>query len=464
MASNQSDVNICDICKKNFKSRAILLKHIRNIHDNNIKYDCMQCGRSYATKHGLHYHQSTSCTGKRKQPNENVRAIRRRYESNCSICRRSFLGFLQLRQHLASDHGMESIEVLRMHLPNEIQENQGAMECVEDNVHLIMRPNVNGQLLSQHNFFNFGHLSAENIDNQITEIVSTLDNAAKINFAIGFIMQDISSGKYYYFYAEKNNYILDEQFLLSKPGDVLDLKKLISQLDVIELMCKDRPNSKYRLVHITNIMYDVHSLDYRFGDNTTELPDYLIAKKSITSLTKSANGTDIYRDKLCAFRALSCHQLSRSNNIETRTKENFARWSVKFGTSLRAFTGISMRELPLLEELFQLNILAYSLEENNVAKLVYASTCTYTETVHINVFEDHISYINNFPAYARKFECITCSELFNTSPLLVRHRRTCEKSTSVYPGGYYYGKRNIYDELEEYGICVPKAQRYYQYY
>ena len=134
------------------------------------------------------------------------------------------MGFIQLRHHLASDHGMESIDVLRMHLTNELQENPSGMGCVEDNVHLIMRPNVNGQLSSQHNFFNFGHLSVEDIENQITEIVSTLDNAAQFVFSIGFIMLVVSiSGEYYYFYAEENNTILDEQFLLSKSGDVLEV-------------------------------------------------------------------------------------------------------------------------------------------------------------------------------------------------------------------------------------------------
>ena len=49
-------------------------------------------------------------------------------------------------------------------------------------------------LFSWHNFFNF--VDVEDIENQVTEIVSTLDNAAKIDFALGFIMQDILSGKY----------------------------------------------------------------------------------------------------------------------------------------------------------------------------------------------------------------------------------------------------------------------------
>ena len=54
------------------------------------------------------------------------------------------MGFIQLRHHLASDHGMESIEVLRMHLTNEVHENPSGMVCDEDNVDLIMHPNVNG--------------------------------------------------------------------------------------------------------------------------------------------------------------------------------------------------------------------------------------------------------------------------------------------------------------------------------
>ena len=40
------------------------------------------------------------------------------------------MGFIQLRHHLASDHGMESIEVFRKHLTNEVQENPSGVHGV----------------------------------------------------------------------------------------------------------------------------------------------------------------------------------------------------------------------------------------------------------------------------------------------------------------------------------------------
>lgn len=53
----------------------------------------------------------------------------------------------------------------------------------------------------------------------------------------------------------------------------------------------------------------------------------------------------------------------------------------------------------------------YSLGENGNAKSVYKSRRRYDETMYVNMYEQHMSYIRDFKLYAKKYECDTCEKL-----------------------------------------------------
>ena len=73
----------------------------------------------------------------------------------------------------------------------------------------------------------------ECMDAYIDKVVKELKNAAKVNVSFGFIMQNIDTGEYRYFYGDKNNYVLDNMFQLSTAEDVKKFKK-IKELDIVE--------------------------------------------------------------------------------------------------------------------------------------------------------------------------------------------------------------------------------------
>ena len=83
--------------------------------------------------------------------------------------------------------------------------------------------------------------------------------------------------------------------------------------------------------------------------------------------------------------------------------------------------------------------------------------------MHINIYNDHIFYINNFPAFAKKFECSHCSKLFNRRNNLHRHESTSTKSRYIYPGGFYSLHKTVFEELEDFGLHVASEHRSYPY-
>jgi hypothetical protein len=61
---------------------------------------------------------------------------------------------------------------------------------------------------------------------------------------------------------------------------------------------------------------------------------------------------------------------------------------------------------------FSINVNVYNLRDDGVALTVYESRCHHDDTMHVNQFDHHLSYISNLPAYTQKYQCGTCDRHF----------------------------------------------------
>ena len=63
-------------------------------------------------------------------------------------------------------------------------------------------------------------------------------------------------------------------------------------------------------------------------------------------------------------------------------------------------------DFPYLEELFKININVYNMQEDAPVIKIYTSCKSHgDDTLYLNDFDGHLSYIKNFPSYAKKFKC-----------------------------------------------------------
>ena len=84
--------------------------------------------------------------------------------------------------------------------------------------------------------------------------------------------------------------------------------------------------------------------------------------------------------------------------------------------------------------------------------------------MHLNLFQNHFSYIKNFSTFAVRYKCQLCDRIFNRSDNLQRHVMTCSNDVKeVYVGGKYKPKETIFQLLEKEGYVVPKEDRYYKF-
>ena len=123
--------------------------------------------------------------------------------------------------------------------------------------------------------------------------------------------------------------------------------------------------------------------------------------------------------------------------------------------------------MPDLEKFFRVNINICSMQPDKTVNPVYKSRELYKtnnkpDTMILNLYYNHLSYVTRFHTYAKKIECLMCGRLFSRLSDLKAHDRICNKMTTLkFPGGFYSPPKTIFEKLSEIGITVDKALQHY---
>ena len=464
----------CEECQKSFKDRKNMLQHVRQTHLKTTQVSCIQCSRIFTRKPDLLRHlktckghlPSTSTSGvvKRKLPSpaKNSKKIKINQPTThhviCAICRTGFTSKKLRDDHVTTTHVVSPIDVYNQYIPSFVSNDGEIMQCIENAIHLIMKPHNFDTDTKQLNFFRFADLTFEDIADQLAEVFRLHDEAFKLNISFGFIMTHIETGENQYFYPARNQTLLDKPFRISQSSDINTLLQNIKNKDILEHVHQQRPDTKWKLTHITNVLYISYNLRHVIGSDVL-LPNYLIKKKSLTCFVNNRHGKP-YNDNLCMFRALMFHK-HKSYMIERAVELAYLQWSSDIPK--KDFTGVNIDEIPRFEEIFDVNVNIYSLGEDDKATVVYKSSGLYDDTLYLDKYLNHVSYINNFKGYANKFSCRKCKRFFDRADNCNRHELTCDDSARMkYPGGFYSSKKNVFEQLMELGINVTEQDRYYK--
>ena len=85
--------------------------------------------------------------------------------------------------------------------------------------------------------------------------------------------------------------------------------------------------------------------------------------------------------------------------------------------------------------------------------------------MHLNLYENHFSYISKFKSFAKKYQCPNCSRMVSQSTHLHRHINKCQLEVEeVFKGGKYRTKKTVFEHLDSIGIYIPEDDRYDPYF
>ena len=326
--------------------------------DRNVKVTYGDCGTSVTKKH-LSRHKS-SCSGGTlfcaKCPNFSTKSrddlnyhIAKKHSVprpsityKCKLCHTEFTGFYALRQHKTTQHGT--------------QIGFGARNiAVEDIVVDVDDQSLREELQScrlflgdaeiqkgRHSVFNFAvnNLTAQVIEEKLDCVLDKLNCVAKLNLALGFILQNIEDGKFIYFYAHENNTLLEQSKLVSNKDDMAKMKEILKKTDVIESCTKEKTNTKWRFFKLTNLTIFAALLrDIPMGCKDAVLPESLLRNPSINCLTYEQNTKEHTR----TIFASSEHLLSTCMEMRD-SREKHQSYSISFLLTVQILTLQNLKE------------------------------------------------------------------------------------------------------------------------
>ena len=313
-------------------------------------------------------------------------------------------------------------------------------------------------------YFNFPTHDLQGDTNEVGKYLEQVFLLEKhsLHYAIslGFIYHDIETDKFTYFVPYS---VMKEGKIYSRSG----LEKAtfnLGQHDLAETLRNARPNTKSKCRYITNVVIRVSRMEFPLGGNC-QLPSWLKKLKCVWCLDNSSKNGSPYNDNLCFFRNLAAMQLKKKRNIEKLTEELFDQWCKYSSNSGEKFPGVGKQEFTYLEECFDIQINVFERQLDGSVRPYFFSSRKTGQRLDMNIFQTHLSLIVDFAQYAKKYKCPRCERHFkHISDLKVHLKGNCSNMTSFcYPGGLFHHKKDLFEELADYGIVTESDDKFSNY-
>ena len=426
----------CATCGRAFTRRFTLQRHASGCRPK--PFTCDVCHSGFTRKWDLDQHKRTVQCGGPPQPGPAPK-------------RRRIVASLNEDPVLAPPVEHAANDELSSAIRDAVRENWGSVRT-----HVVSGPvqtRYNHRLTS---------LDTRDLHDQLFLLFEEQTIAFKVNVSFGFILKQKATNRLRYYHSSNNccGRYLEEPSLITNRDDFDRFLARIQESDILQWAVAQRPNSDWVCEHVTNATFFLNRIvDHPIGCVGINLPDYVKNNKAIFGLEKDCYRKTTYNDNLCLFRCLALH-LGR---------EAAALYAEYTDTPVRHFAGVTLDELDKVETTFKTNVFVYKLVEiadgKTTAELVRRSMGHYTETMYLNLYEAHFSYIKDIRMYSHSYKCSKCEQALWKSPYhLHRHERTCTEGIKrVYKGGVYRPPSSIFERLDDEGIIVEDVLRYYPY-
>ena len=461
--------HMCTVCNVNF-SRSDKLKRHQETKHGDASYICLQCGKSFNRDDNRKRHQRTCqsshfkcprCHGLKQNIQDLTAHMKRCPVPSCEECQQEFVELDQLKQHQKTHtkkrkapasftptkrkkkgeffcrvcmqsfatrpelflHKVSHMEDQRAYLPV-----QPHFDFEDERMNSLLRGNAD-LIFRHHRFipvsadYNFPLTMVLNQDGRIREVhhaldlVSNLNNTEsfKLNVSMGFILMHRETEEYRFFAPHNNNAFFKKPIRIDRPSSWREVYSQMDEESLTAYVTQHRENTKWIPLMVTNV--DIQLFDLGVSMGAGELPQFIKTHHCIIGLDKDRMGK-LYKDNLCGIRCLAFHLNFKETGdgyggLGARTKELKQQWRQG---------GLDLLRVPEFEDAFNISVDIYSLCEDGSVIPRYLSQGLHQDNMVLNLWDSHLSYVTNIPAYLQKYRCDSCERHFNHLSHWKRHR------------------------------------------
>ncbi|XP_048244540.1 uncharacterized protein LOC124126724 isoform X2 [Haliotis rufescens] len=269
----------------------------------------------------------------------------------------------------------------------------GLQEAYDLNAPFILAPDHHGDVLSTFNVPVTNVISIGELMERARDIYQTLDYSFRMNLAFGVILRHVETGRYRYFHPYVNDAVFSSPIYVTERKGLERLRQAVESLDLRSHVLKQRPDTKWKPVLITNVQFYLYRTNFPLGHPPSPLPAYIKNHKAIFSLDRNERG-QLYEDHLCAFRCLALHRNpSARRSLEKPARALYYQWVVysrgKLFPSLdnvrpEEYTGLDPDHFSHFESCFGVNQSVYTLNEIGIAQPLYKSRGRFNDDIFLN--------------------------------------------------------------------------------
>ena len=452
--------------------------------DRNLPVKCTKCEKMAVKKHMARHKQSCdsgtlSCpkcpnffTKKKEDLNYHLAKHHAPKDVKLStVCLEEFPSFYSLQQHKRRKHGTstkvgtKSSEKLKEVLESEEldQNNEQLQQELSACQHFFDDTEMEN---GRHRVFNFklSKLDPNEINEKLKEVFEKLNFGAKVNLALGFILRNVDTNEYRYFYAHENNTFFEKSHLLCSKGDLVSLQDRVEKMDLVETCAQERENTKWRFALTTNVTIFCALLkNIPMGCIDAVLPEQLLRRPDVNCLVSNGYG-ETYKDYLCLFRAIAVH-LYGSSELETNAANLYSAFLHESGHDAINFRGVSIDHLVFVENAIKHNIFVYDIdiEEGKFVGELARSVEMYEKNINLLRYNNHICYVDDINTFFKRFLCPSCDTFIKYVSNFNRHVKSCkDRVQHIYPKSVYALRETLFDKLDAFGISYNDDQKLFK--
>ena len=116
-------------------------------------------------------------------------------------------------------------------------------------------------------------ITYQQIRNHLEQILRSEGQAFKINMAFGLVLRDIVSSEFTFFHPIKSDGVIERPILITNQRDIDKFMEMLKNLNILEHLTKQRPNTRKVFHSVTNVMFYINRTEYVLG-TADDLPDY----------------------------------------------------------------------------------------------------------------------------------------------------------------------------------------------
>ena len=229
---------------------------------------CLTCGKNFGSNFELLEHERKRCKSKKckdcgsvfKQVRDLDRHQKSKEKIVCTCCQKTFCNSNHHQQHLrtVSKNNNNSVDLnQQIHRATGYERYVGFQKLLEEKDYDIGTKTTTKKCMTVYNIKIDSTYTYENLRDKLQEIFRT-HNTFKINLAFGFILYQIVTGEFKYYYVSSNNMLFDHAITINSMENLNNFIKKVVNLDLATNYYLKKPSSSWVLAGLTNVQICIY--------------------------------------------------------------------------------------------------------------------------------------------------------------------------------------------------------------